>query len=511
MVAYLPTPPTDEEKLAYLDPRGRWLGLVGLISLATFGLITLQSYHRNILFLIYLPFAIAYLVKMAFGAFGSWFARPFDYEKHSCDRIAFAHYVPSVDIFLPNCGEPLEVIANQFKNVKEIDYPNYQVWVLDDKGDDEVRILTELHGFNYLSRPNKGELKKAGNLRYAFAQTEGELILVLDADFVPRADMLNETVFRFAQNEKLAILQTPQYFGNGGNQAGQSNSQLGLGFFQEIFYRLVQNFRDRIGAAICCGSCAIFRRSALAPHGGGAPVKQSEDVHTGWMLLSDGWEIEYLPLCLSSGLSPETVRSTFNQHYRWCSGSYSLTCSSDFWSKPNISFVIKLCYFSAFFFYSTSALGILFHAIPVYMGLWTAPTLHHATIVRVGVPSIALVIMCQAMWSKSRWGLFVILTGTATAYTYLVALIDVLFGNIAPWVPSGANTSNGRFERFVWLLSIVPMALLGGAIAIVIYRHVGYGRAAMPLTWLSLQVFASWLVLAQIRREERRESNSTNP
>lgn len=500
---YLPTVPTDEEKFAFIEPRGSWLGLVGLISLATFCLITVRSFHPNLLFALYACFAALYFVRVAFWAFGAFFAKPFDYDRHQKYRSVFDQ-TPSVDIFLPNCGEDIAVIVNQLKAVRDIDYPNYRVYVLDDKGRDDVWFATEALGFHYISREDKGYLKKAGNLRHAFAQTSGELILVLDADFVPRPDILTETVFRFQMNQELAILQTPQYFNNATSQKNQTPAQLGLGFFQEAFYRLVQNFRDRAGAAICCGSCAIYRRTALEPHGGGAPVERSEDVHTGWMLLSDGWTVEYLPLNLSAGLSPEGIKSLFNQHYRWCSGSYSLTCSEGFWGKPNIPLRVKWIYYSAFHYYTTSGLGVLLHAIPIFLGLWIAADIPNPFVARIGSSSIVLVLVASALWAKSRWGLFVPVMGMAVSYTHLVALLDVIFGEIAPWVPSGVKSaSNGRFERFIWLIATVPALLFGIALSIALYRHVEFQRAVFPVGWMGLQMVVSWLVLAELRHETK--------
>ena len=41
-------------------------------------------------------------------------------------------------------------------------------------------------GFSYIRRPDLPDHKKAGNLRYAFARTSAEYLVILDADFAPR-------------------------------------------------------------------------------------------------------------------------------------------------------------------------------------------------------------------------------------------------------------------------------------------------------------------------------------
>ena len=53
--------------------------------------------------------------------------------------------------------------------------------------------------------------KKVGNLRYAFARTSAEYLVILDADFAPRRDFLAETL-PYLDDPAIAIVQTPQYF-----------------------------------------------------------------------------------------------------------------------------------------------------------------------------------------------------------------------------------------------------------------------------------------------------------
>lgn len=43
-----------------------------------------------------------------------------------------------------------------------------------------------VHTFIDIRRDNRPEMKKAGNLRYAFARTSGEAVVIFDADFCPR-------------------------------------------------------------------------------------------------------------------------------------------------------------------------------------------------------------------------------------------------------------------------------------------------------------------------------------
>jgi cellulose synthase (UDP-forming) len=98
---------------------------------------------------------------------------------------------PSVDIFLPICGEPIEVLRNTWIGVFELvqAYPgDAYIYVLDDGPSDEARMMAPSFGFVYVRRPTLREHKKAGNLNYAFRRTNSEHIVIFDADFRPRAD-----------------------------------------------------------------------------------------------------------------------------------------------------------------------------------------------------------------------------------------------------------------------------------------------------------------------------------
>lgn len=60
---------------------------------------------------------------------------------------AVAGYLPTVDVFLPVCGEDIALLRNTWRNVAAMDYPSFEVHVLDDGAKDAVRDLAETFGF----------------------------------------------------------------------------------------------------------------------------------------------------------------------------------------------------------------------------------------------------------------------------------------------------------------------------------------------------------------------------
>lgn len=485
--------------MAYVHPNGKAFSIAGIAFLGVFLYASLHliSKHQP-WFYAYGIFCLIYLLNTSFSAFGAWFAKPLDLEAHAQVKVSAADYVPSVDVFLPNCGEPLEVLANQFKAVATLDYPNFKVYCLDDADRAEVKILADLHGFEYHCRPDRPTLKKAGNLRYGFAQSSGDLILVFDADFTPRSDFLKETVCYF-QDESLGILQTPQYFEITEDQPA---IQRGASYLQEVFYRVIQNFRNNWGASVCCGSNAIYRRAALEPYGGAAAVERSEDVNTGLSVLRAGWRVQYLPLNLAKGLSPETVKAFFHQNYRWCSGSMHLITSEPFWSHPNVSWLSKISYFLSILYYCTSGFGVLLFSLPSILNVWLLPDEVQLLNYLLIIPASLSLLLMRGLWAKSKWGLSVLITSMAAGFTHLVGLTDVVFGDVAPWVPTGAATQkSNKFDRFTTLVAIVPSLQFGLLLAGVLYRHIDWHAAIMPVCWLGFQMCLSWRILHESYNE----------
>ncbi|BAS11272.1 cellulose synthase catalytic subunit [UDP-forming] [Arthrobacter sp. Hiyo4] len=111
---------------------------------------------------------------------------------------------------------------------------------------------------------------KAGNLNNAMMVTDGEFLLILDADQIPEPDILEKTLGYF-NNRRVALVQTPQYFSN----VPDSDP---LGSQAPLFYGPIQQGKDGWNAAFFCGSNAILRREALMQLGLVGYVKETESI-----------------------------------------------------------------------------------------------------------------------------------------------------------------------------------------------------------------------------------------
>ncbi|HWP68352.1 MAG TPA: cellulose synthase catalytic subunit, partial [Rectinemataceae bacterium] len=164
-----------------------------------------------------------------------------------------------VDIFITTYNEPEELVGTTAKAAMAIDWPDKKVYILDDGARPSMKQMADTLGCGYISRgqewSDKPRHAKAGNVNNALVETSGEFVLILDSDQIPAPGILRKTLGFFA-DEKVAFVQTPQYFYNlpPGDPFGNEAS---------LFYGPIQQGKDGWNAAFFCGSNAVLRREAL--------------------------------------------------------------------------------------------------------------------------------------------------------------------------------------------------------------------------------------------------------
>lgn len=503
----LPSPPDIQEKYCYVQ---RHIWVLVSCSLVSFGCLALSQLRlaRSTpwmwLFLPFLLFTIFYyIVSLSVNAF----SRDFDLHAHQRLRASWRPAVyPDVDVFLPVCGEPLYVIKNTWAHVARM-RQYYQglvtPYVLDDAGDQAVAAMAAEFGFVYGSRANRGWFKKAGNMRYGFQLSSGEYILVLDADFAPRRDLLNELLPYLQSDRRVAIVQSPQFF----RVLNQQNwIERGAGVVQELFYRAIQVSRQRVGGAICVGSCAVYRRAALNENGGPTLIEHSEDVHTGFDLRQLGWDLRYVPIALATGLCPNTAGAFQVQQYRWCSGSLSLLSSKKFWSA-RLRLRTRMCYFAGFLYYIHTALfTFVGPLIPITL-LLVMPWALRIENMKLIVPSLIYTALIFPMWHRCPYRLEAWAIRMMYGWAHAFAIWDNIRHRRAEWRPTGSSAARKKDEtRRFW----IGITLWGGATALIwvgaaMWRMATIDAADFALVLSAGLFYAATVgrVLVQPPRDER--------
>jgi cellulose synthase/poly-beta-1,6-N-acetylglucosamine synthase-like glycosyltransferase len=441
----LPEPPDDNEKYAYVQRNLPYLTTVLVIGATCLIVSQLRFELQDLVLLPFLAFTGTYIVYQMISLPVNFAGRGFDLAAHQA-RIRAWHPLayPGVDIFLPICGEPIELLRNTWAAVADLiaGYEGQaQAYVLDDGPSDEARSVSESFGFCYIRRPDRPAYKKAGNLRYAFARTSAEFLVILDADFAPRRDFLAETL-PYMDDPAIAIVQTPQYFRS---SAAQTWVERAAGPIQEVFYRTVQVARDRFDAAICCGTSAVYRRSALEPQGGPTLIPYAEDVHTGLDVRRVGWSMAYLPINLSTGICPDNLDAFVRQQYRWCSGNVGIVFSRRLWSIP-MRIPARLAYISGFFYYAYTALLTFFGPIiPLIMLAFLPGQIRLRNFV-ILIPAMFTGFLLYPLWHRSGYGPWVWPLGVARGWAHVFALWDGIRGKSMGWQPT--RTPGSSLRRF---------------------------------------------------------------
>lgn len=384
---------------------------------------------------------------------------------------------PSVDIFLPVCGEPLAVIRNTWAGVFELirAYPgNASVFVLDDGPDDGLRPLAADSGFRYLRRRDVRRHKKAGNLNHAFARTSGQHIAVFDADFRPRADFLAETL-PYLDDQAVGIVQTPQFFRA---QPAQTWVERAAGPTLEVFYRAVQVSRDRFGSALCVGSNAVYRRAALEPSGGFTMIPYAEDSHTGLDARRNGYRLRYVPVPLAAGICPASLDAFMRQQYRWCCGATSLVWTRRMW-QVRMPWQSRLPYLAGWLWNFTTALRTLvLPLIPITL-LALAPGQIQPRNAILLLPAVLTGTVLYPLWHHAPYSPRIWPLSLAIGWAQVLGLWDCARGRVMSWQPSRGPAD--ATSRFWWGVTAWNGTLAGIWVALALWRaeQTGAGRFAI--------------------------------
>ena len=423
-------------KVGYTISLTAWtLSLIGMFMFA---------FEVPLYFVIFIPMALMLSFFYFISIRNNMHYKRFDLQLHQrlVEEFLANEVRPTVDILLPVCGESIPILRNTWEGVRGLAYPAdcVKVYVLDDAASDATRALAVQFGFTYVVRPDRGKMKKAGNLKYGLSQCSGDFVVILDADFRPHPHFLRHTMPQMLFEDRRAIIQTPQFFDYNDAVHDRSPLEYGAGNIQEYFYKIVQVGRSFFGSAICVGSCALYRRSALDKAGGTYQIEHSEDVWTGFSLLRLGYQVQYVPLIVSKGVCPDDANAYYKQQSRWASGSLSLGSSAYFWKAP-VSWRIRLPFFAGFLYYLTAIPFLMLH-FSANVLLWLAP--HYLGWVSTIILAVswinAYVLLRYHIYPRARYGTLIAFMASVWTYGYTV-VNRYLFRRIEGWVPTGSGHS----------------------------------------------------------------------
>lgn len=234
-------------------------------------------------------------------------------------------HTPRVSLQVAASNEPPDMLVETVKSLEAIDYPNFEVVVIDNnttdpdmwrpvarycRGRDKVRFLhVETEGF------------KAGALNHAITELEPdvEIVGIIDADYLAEPDYLERTVGYFA-NPNVAFVQTPQDY-----REYEGDPYLTACYdAYKYFFKSSMPSRNQRNSIIFSGTMGLIRRSALEEIGRWPEWCITEDAETSLRMLKAGYEGVYIDQSMGRGIMPLTFSAFKRQRYRWCFGGIQI-------------------------------------------------------------------------------------------------------------------------------------------------------------------------------------------
>jgi len=333
--------------------------------------------------------------------------------------------LPTVDVFIPTYNEDADLLRTTLLAATDMIYPRdkLRVYLLDDggtqakceqrgkKGEQACLRRKELQdlcfevGCFYLTRKDNQDAK-AGNINAALERTDGELVVIFDADHIPTADFLKNTVGTLVADERKAFVQTPHFVIN--QDPFEKNLKAGqkMPNEAEMFYTMNLRGMDNWGAGFFCGSGAVIRRKALEEIGGIATDTIVEDAETSIELVRRGWKTAYLHLLMLCGLNAESTEAYVHQRQRWATGMCQLLWEKNPLFVRGLNIAQRVSYFNCILFWIFSLSRIVFIVSPLLallggVTLFAAPPIE---ILLYMVPYlIGLGLVVNMLYGRVRW------------------------------------------------------------------------------------------------------------
>jgi cellulose synthase (UDP-forming) len=129
--------------------------------------------------------------------------------------IHVVEYRPTVDLLIPTGNQPEYQVRRTILACQAQHYASKKIYVLDHLGRDAIAVIATELGCAYLAPTaaqhdaTQRDPTPNDHLNRAIQQTHGELIAVIDADFVPFRNFLDRVV-GFFHRSPIALVQTPQ-------------------------------------------------------------------------------------------------------------------------------------------------------------------------------------------------------------------------------------------------------------------------------------------------------------
>ncbi|KEO75337.1 glycosyltransferase [Anditalea andensis] len=246
---------------------------------------------------------------------------------------------PMISIHIPTHNEPAEVVIRTIQSCLRVDYPNYEIIVLDNNTTDEklwkpVEQFCKKYALVKFRHYEKLSGFKAGALTKCLEITDpkAKYAFVVDADYQLYADSLNKAV-GVAQGENACLVQFPQNY----------TSQDTIGGMNEEYNHYFKAFArgsNRSESMLSTGTLSLYSISAIQQVGGWKTFSITEDAEIGIKFHEHQLKTFYADILIGKGMLPNTLKDMRIQRERWAFGN--IQCLRNLMFKKEVSIGKKI-------------------------------------------------------------------------------------------------------------------------------------------------------------------------
>lgn len=231
------------------------------------------------------------------------------------------NYKPFVSIMIPAHNED-SVITTTVETVLKLDYPNFEIIVIDDRStDNTASVIKELEA-KYPNkviafiRPQNAFPGKSAVLNDALVYAKGEAILVFDADATMEPDFLTNLVYELEPKDVGAVQARKIIRNKDVNILTRCQNH------EMTMDTHLQVSRDSVkGAVELRGNGELIKRAALDDIGGWNNYTITDDLDMSTRLHIKGWDVRF---CADTIVYEEGIMYLFplyRQRRRWLEGT----------------------------------------------------------------------------------------------------------------------------------------------------------------------------------------------
>lgn len=227
---------------------------------------------------------------------------------------------PFISVHVATHNEPPEMVIATLDALAAMDYPAFEVVLLDNNTADPAmwrpvkKHVTSLgNRFRFLHR--KGVIgAKAGalNIGLSVCNPRTRYVAIVDADYQVTSDFLSAAICAF--NDEIQFVQFPQAYRNA-QRAGPVVAEL------SDYFRTFPTAANRSGASLLTGTLSVVAIDALRAVGGWPTESITEDAELGVALWKTGARGLYVDKIVGRGLLPLDLAGLRIQRNRWVTGN----------------------------------------------------------------------------------------------------------------------------------------------------------------------------------------------